>query len=60
MAEWVHNNNMNTLVEVDSKVFKYYGGNVRVQQGRFFVPLHIAIKFRLTTDTSGSIINLVG
>jgi hypothetical protein len=51
---------MNTLVEVDSKVFKYYGGNVRVQQGRFFVPLHIALKFRLTTGTSGSIINLVG
>jgi hypothetical protein len=51
---------MNTLIEVDKDAFKYYGGNVRVQQGRFFVPLHIALKFRLTTGANGSMINQVG
>ena len=52
---------MSNYVEVDSRTFRYYGGNIKVTgDGRFFVPLHIALKFRLTSDTSGSIINKVG
>jgi hypothetical protein len=60
MAERVHNSNMNTMVEVDNKRFRYYGGKLKVMNGRFFVPLHIALKYRLTSDSSRSIINLVG
>lgn len=46
---------MSNYVEVDSRTFRYYGGNIKVTgDGRFFVPFYIAERYRLTIIPNGS------